>query len=289
MKKLSISILVLLLAMAFVGCSSNPTASDEGNTATDNCILYNLKINPEFEIKADDNLIVTEVVAKNDDAKSVLEAVDVTGLNVTEAFEQLTNEAKNQGFMTEENGNTVNITILEKDDDAHPTCPVCEGCGTVVCKDCHGTGIACLCDRCKATGLKNNGGAASPECWLCHGTGVCPECGGSGQVVVTNGEDGGVVYSAPGVPEMGMCSVCWGTGGCDNCHGSYSADDGDNKCEGCKGTGYLHCNDDLNGYSWCPCCWGSGIEGTGDPDYLSYYTPSEKYETEEWKAILKNK
>ena len=29
--------------------------------------------------------------------------------------------------------------------------------------------------------------------------------------------------------------------------------------------------DSFNGYNWCPCCWGSGVEGTGDPDYRNYY------------------
>jgi len=284
-KKICMSVLTLLLTVFFVGCSATEAPVPSETVATTEGVLYHLKINPEFDISADDNLVITEVIAKNADAESVLAAVDVMGLSVNEAFEALTEEAKNQGFMTEENGNTVNITILEKNDNLFPTCTVCDGCGTVVCKDCHGTGIASLCDWCKGEGVKHNGGA-SLDCWLCHGTGICPECGGSGQIVVTNGEDGGIVYVAPGVPEMGMCSICWGTGGCDNCHGSYSAPD--QSCDGCGGTGYLHCNDDLNGYNWCPCCWGSGIEGTGDPDYLSYYNSSEKYETEEWIAILKN-
>jgi len=284
MKKILMSILALLLVVSFVGCSAtNATVSDEADTASVEGVLYNLKINPEFEIKADNNLVVTEVIAKNTDAESVLAAVNVVGLSVAEAFDALTNEAKNQGFMTEEKGNTVNITILEKDDETLPTCSVCGGCGTVVCVNCHGTGIGCRCDWCNGEGVKHNGGA-SLDCWLCHGTGVCPECGGSGQIVVTNGEDGGVVYTAPGVAEMGVCSICWGTGGCDNCHGSYGA--GDVQCDGCNGTGYLHCNDDLNGYSWCPCCWGSGIEGTGDPTYTSYYTPADKYSVDEWKSIL---
>jgi len=309
-KTIRMSIAVLLLVMTLVSCSASkvPVPDEEDTEAESNTevksdteissaavrgVVYNLKINPEFEIKADDSLIVTEVAAKNDDAEGVLAAVNVIGRSVTEAFELLTDEAKNQGFLTDEKGNTVNIIILEKDDEKFPTCSVCGGCGTVVCKDCHGTGIACLCDWCKGSGVKpDEGGDDSWECWLCHGTGICPECGGTGQIVVTNGEDGGIVYAEPGVPEMGMCSICWGTGGCDNCHGSSVAvsdpDDGDNTCEGCSGVGYLHCSDDLNGYSWCPCCWGSGVEGTGDPDYQSYYTPSEKYETEEWIAILKN-
>ena len=35
--------------------------------------------------------------------------------------------------------------------------------------------------------------------------------------------------------------------------------------------GIMYCNDSFNGYNWCPCCWGSGIEGTGAPNYREYY------------------
>ena len=49
--------------------------------------------------------------------------------------------------------------------------------------------------------------------------------------------------------------------GCWNCRGS-------GVCSYCKGKGY-----DIvtNGYNRCPCCWGSGVEGTGDPNYRDYY------------------
>ncbi|GEM_PF-1718636 len=309
MKLWKMSILALAFIVSLVGCTpskspvSDEDATDEIGDVTDETetnavgddtpvdgIVYQLKINPEFEIKTNGDLVVTEVIAKNEDAEAVLAVVDVVGQNVTEAFHQLTDEAKNQGFMTEQKGNTVDITILEKNDEQFLTCTVCGGGGMVVCGNCHSTGIACMCQRCHGSGTEFDleSGGGKWDCWLCHGTGVCPECGGSGKIVVTNGEDGGIVYIAPGVPEMGTCSICWGTGGCDNCHGSSTQnEESDGTCEGCKGTGYLHCNDDLNGYNWCPCCWGSGVEGTGDPDYRSYYTPAEKYDADQWMAILK--
>ena len=324
MKKTIAFFLVLFLLFSLSGCSSSsekkieiqePTI--EIDEPTKGSIVYNMKINPEFEIVADDNLIVVDVVAKNTDAESVLSNVSVVGLSVNEVFAVLTEEAKAQGFLTEEKGNTVNITILEKDDEKMPTCHLCGGCGTVECLDCHGTGIidSCVlcngkgyfhCDVCNDTGFvpreafhceqcNDTGYLTGPAdgCWACHGSGVCYFCGGAGYVLVTAGDTGNVVYNADGTPETDVCVFCKGAKYCVNCMNipcNFCNTDGNgqdsgmiectahntdfelgSECPDCHGAGVIYCGDSFNGYNWCPCCWGSGIEGTGDPNYRDYY------------------
>jgi len=262
---------LLLLSMCACGNAATETAPEPETPAeaAGYSVKYDVKINPEFTVYADGELHVTEVTAENGDAEAVLANVDILGLGVTEAFETITNEAKALGYMTQEKGNTVDITILEKDDEEMPTCHICGGCGTIICLECNGTGICCDCERCAGTGI--NHFAAGPQCSHCGGSGSCSFCGGSGEIIVTNGEDGGIVYVAEGTPEMGVCPECHGNGVCGNCHGgNYSGTEHDEACEGCQGTGKIYCHDDLNGYRWCPCCWGSGIEGTGDPNYESW-------------------
>ena len=305
MKKRIAWILALFLLLPLIGCSGQ-----EG--LAKGSIIYNMKINPEFEISADADLTVIDVVAKNADAESVLAAVSVVELSVNEAFNVLTEEAKAQGFLTEEKGNTVTITILEKDDKKMPTCHLCQGCGIVECLDCHGTGIidSCVlcggkghfhCDVCNDTGFVHceqcggTGYMTTPAdgCWACHGSGVCYFCGGAGYIVVTAGDTGNVVYNADGTPETDVCVFCKGAKYCVNCmgipcHRCNNNGDGLNpgmmectahntdfalgsECPDCHGTGIIYCGDSFNGYNWCPCCWGSGVEGTGDPNYRDYY------------------
>ena len=305
MKKRIAWILVFFLLLPLIGCS------DQEGLAKGS-IIYNMKINPEFEISADADLTVIDVVAKNADAESVLAAVSVVELSVNEAFNVLTEEAKAQGFLTEEKGNTVTITILEKDDEKMPTCHLCNGCGTVECLECHGTGIldSCVlcggkghfhCDVCNDTGFVHceqcggTGYMTTPAdgCWACHGSGVCYFCGGAGYIVVTAGDTGNVVYNADGTPETDVCVFCKGAKYCVNCmgipcHRCNTDGKGSNpgmmectahntdfalgsECPDCHGTGIIYCGDSFNGYNWCPCCWGSGVEGTGDPNYRDYY------------------
>ena len=319
MKKTIAFFLVLFLLFSLSGCSSSSEEKIEIQEPTieidepaKGSIVYNMKINPEFEIVADDNLIVVDVVAKNTDAESVLSNVSVVGLGVIQAFNALAEEAAAQGFLTEEKGNTVNITIIEKDDEKLPTCHLCNGCGTVECLDCHGTGIidSCVlcngkgyfhCDVCNDTGFApcdqcgGSGYTTKPAsgCWACHGSGVCYFCGGAGYVLVTAGDTGNVVYHADGTPETDVCVFCKGAKYCVNCMNipcNFCNTDGNgqdsgmiectahntdfelgSECPDCHGAGVIYCGDSFNGYNWCPCCWGSGIEGTGDPNYRDYY------------------
>lgn len=280
MKKVITSILALSMLLLLVGCSSN-TAK---NTIDKGSILYNMKINPEFEISADDDLVVVDVVAKNIDAENVLASVNVVGISVNEAFNILAEEAKAQGYLTEENGNTVNITILEKDDEKMPTCHLCNGCGTVMCLECQGTGIldTCVlcggkgyfhCDVCNDTGFiacNQCGGSGytsvpNPGCWACHGSGVCYFCGGAGYVVVTAGDTGNVVYKEDGTPETEVCVYCKGAKYCVNCLNIPC-----NRCnheDNGPHPGLMECNfhnSDFALGSQCPDCHGAGIIYCGD-------------------------
>lgn len=124
-----------------------------------------MKINPELEIAADDELVVVDVVDQKADAEGVLASVNVVGVSVNEAFNALAEEAKAQGFLTDEKGNTVNITILEKDDEKLPTCHLCNGCGTVECLECHGTGILGTCGLCQGVG-EFHCDECGDTCWI---------------------------------------------------------------------------------------------------------------------------
>jgi len=328
----------LLFALCACGASeadSAPANSPAGTEAADasgqqtsvpeDCeksysVKYELKINPEFVVYADENLVVTEVTAENEDAEAVLAVVDVVGSDVINAFNTLTGEAQEQGFLSPEKGNTVSISILEKDDEALPTCHICGGCGTIMCAECGGTGILCdtcvlcggkgyfHCDACEDTGclpcdVCDGSGytiqTSDLNCWSCHGSGICGNCGGTGRIVVTS-EYGDVVYISEGVPETDSCVACKGTGICGNCgarpYGGtivfpcYRCNQGGrgehpglmpcyehnhdfelgSECPDCHGLGFIRCGDSFNGYNWCPCCWGSGIEGTGDPNYAAW-------------------
>lgn len=314
LKKAFTLLLLLLLLVSLCSCGLNAEKNIEAGEAAETetlakgSILYRMKINPEFEISADDNLVVVDVAAKNDDAESVIAAVDVVGLSVSEAFDGLAEEARAQGFLTADKGNTVDITILEKDDEKMPTCHLCNGCGTVMCDECNGTGIldSCVlcggqgyfhCDACDDTGFvpcEECGGSGintTPDdgCWACHGSGVCYFCGGAGYTIVTNGGDNSVKINEDGTAETDLCPFCKGAKYCVNCMNkpcNKCNRDGNgerpgfaicyehnhdfalgSECPDCHGAGVIYCGDSFNGYNWCPCCWGSGIEGTGDPDY----------------------
>lgn len=56
-------------------------------------------------------------------------------------------------------------------------CPKCNGEGTVVCWECHGSG---KCWVCGGDGIIDYMPPGSQWCAACQGTGICPECGGKG-------------------------------------------------------------------------------------------------------------
>jgi len=57
------------------------------------------------------------------------------------------------------------------------TCSSCDGNGTVICGDCHGSG---LCWVCGGTGKISYMPPGDQWCAACQGTGVCSACGGDG-------------------------------------------------------------------------------------------------------------
>jgi len=60
------------------------------------------------------------------------------------------------------------------------TCSSCDGNGTVICGDCHGSG---LCWVCGGTGRISYMPPGDQWCGACQGTGVCSACGGDGYVI----------------------------------------------------------------------------------------------------------
>ena len=349
MRKCIAMLLSLLLVVSLTACGAKP----------DYAVKYHVKINPEFDVYADEDLTVLWVEAVNEDAEAVLSNIQVEGISVADAFSVITEEAKAEGFMTEEKGNTVEITIDEIDEKVLDVCPVCGGGGTLTCwycggtanrkcacengldecGHCHGTGeIDCdcdggvevcadcggegwkVCDQCGGTGKLEN------TCFNCGGTGNCPDCGGRGYVIVTAGDTGNVVYNADGTPETGGCEGCHSTGICQVCSnnpfcpaccehkgpdgtirnpggipgrdqcsacggdgisecpycegiGSFRCEDcggsGQSTCGFCGGSTYVPCGCELNGRRWCPCCWGSGVDGTGMENYNYALSPEE--------------
>ena len=400
MKKFTAGLLLLCLLVSLAACGRT-------HAPTEYAVKYHVKINPEFDIYADSELNVLYIEAKNKDAKAVLSRVQAEGKPVAAALSAITEEAKEEGFLTVEKGNTVEMTIDEIDEETFSVCPVCGGGGTVACWDCDRAGkLDCHCDDgielchgcngAKARVCESCGGEGAvssapgdaaesrtdpapaddggthlcPDCggegWVaceqcggtgqtpnncpqCGGTGNCPDCGGTGYVIVTAGDTGAVVYKEDGTPETGRCQPCHGTGlcqrcdkrpgcpgccehhapdgtirnpggipgktrcnscggsglaeipafaepaedtertesgtsaECPDCHGAGSIPCGDcggtgrQVCIDCGGAGYHICGCELNGYRWCPCCWGSGVDGTGYENYDYSLTPEQNF------------
>lgn len=168
MRKLLTIILMLCMALLTACGTSSKVAYS---------VKYNLKINPEFEVYADEDLKVTKSEALNEDGETLLSNLDVTGMNVSEVFSAIIEEAKAEGFMTEEKGNTVNITMEDYDEDIIEVCPVCGDCGTVECWTCHGdykyecTGchgdVIVTCEECHGLGLVGDGVSMLDENGVC--------------------------------------------------------------------------------------------------------------------------
>lgn len=257
MKKLTALLLSLFLIFSLSACAgtqepAEPELSQEEPEKPAYAVKYHVKINPELDVYADENLNVLWVEAVNADAEALLANVRLEGLPVSEAFSVITEEAKAEGFLTEEKGNTVQITVDELVETAfsYEVCPICGGGGKLVCWDCGGTTlIPCGCDHgrvecytCHGAGNRScecggepvvcedcggeghvvcdqcgGAGTLTNTCKNCGGTGRCPDCGGRGYVIVTAGDTGNIVYKADGTPETGSCQGCHSTGICQVC------------------------------------------------------------------------
>ena len=98
MKKL-ISIL-LVVALACIGLAS--CGSDTEPTETTDATYVSLRINPEIEMIADENGIVTYANAVNDDGEVVLSTVELEGLTIEEAGVLFTDTAVELGYIDPE-------------------------------------------------------------------------------------------------------------------------------------------------------------------------------------------
>lgn len=257
-------------------------------------VKYNLKINPEFDIYADNDLIVVEVQALNTDAKELLTAIDIVGMDIVTAVDYIVSESRTRGYMTEEKGNTVDLSIVEINEAVMTECPECGGRGTVLCEDCHGTPFAAcqtcggekthICEHCggKISSSEGRGdpvpipchkcnGSLWMECEICKGTGrgpincshcggsgACQACGGSGYIDVTAG--GGVDEGK--VVGTDACYRCHGSGICQNCKGA-SDTYCPNCCEHNGPDGTIRNPGGIPGKEMCNSCNGTGIEAPG--------------------------
>lgn len=257
-------------------------------------IKYNLKINPEFDIYADNELLVVGVQALNADAEDLLEIIDIIGMDVVSAVDYVVSESRTRGYMTEEKGNTVDLSIVEINETVMEECDECGGCGTVLCEDCKGNPfLTCqvcggekthICEHCKGSNRPDlsdkemgpvpchvcngtlwidcercNGTGRGPiNCSHCNGTGACDACSGSGYIDVTagGGADAGKVVGTD------ACYRCHGSGICQNCKGT-SDTYCPNCCEHNGPDGTIRNPGGIPGKEMCRECNGTGLENRG--------------------------
>lgn len=258
-------------------------------------IRYNLKINPELDIYADDDLLVVAVHPLNDDAEDLLGMIDIIGMDMVSAVDYVVSESRARGYMTEEKGNTVDLSIVEINESVMTECAECGGRGTVLCEDCHGNPFfacqACggekthVCEHCQGKEQNDgkseevgpvpchvcngslwvdcercNGTGRGPiNCNHCNGTGACNVCGGSGYIDVTAG--GGV--NEGNVVGTDACYRCHGSGVCQNCKGA-SDTYCPNCCEHNGPDGTIRNPGGIPGKEMCRECNGTGIEEAGE-------------------------
>lgn len=76
-----------------------------------------LDINPSVELGVNMFGTVVDVNNLNEDGTNLTENLDLKGDTVDEALTDLVKEATNQGYLTEENNNSVMVTVATKDED----------------------------------------------------------------------------------------------------------------------------------------------------------------------------
>lgn len=240
----------------------------------------NITINPQIDLQADEDGIITGFEYLNEDAQTAYEGLELIGKTIAEASALCVNAATEKGFMQE--GKEVALTLVETDmvgadvldavteiknstldelnelefdaayvrvDIAHDeediqdlTCDLCFGFGAIVCDGCGGTTFL---DGNAWTVCEKCEGNGGTNCTLCEGaTSIpCDGCGGTGIDSNSN-----------------ACMQCSGSGSisCVRCNGV-----GKQVCEDCNGEGRL-------GGLPCPRCGGTLLamcnrcDGTGE-------------------------
>ncbi len=107
-------LLICLIAVFATGCAYNP--SDDNTLTSLSYVTFD--INPSFEILADEEDKVVSCVAINDDADSVLNAIEVelVGKSITEVTAIIIDVSAQLGFLTEENPN-IAIAVINGNGD----------------------------------------------------------------------------------------------------------------------------------------------------------------------------
>jgi hypothetical protein len=100
----------LVFAIAFGAMINAPTNPIVDDTAGFAIAYFNVEINPQFEIAVDEDGIVLEIKALNDDAET-FDTDDLIGLEVEDAIEQLISMAVAFGYIDAENVDEGFVTI----------------------------------------------------------------------------------------------------------------------------------------------------------------------------------
>lgn len=106
MKKIKLLLTLSLLIGLAAGCTNN------ANKVT---TLVTLDVNPNIQLKFNDDDKVLEAVAGNDDAKKILEGMDLKNVDADVALNAILGSLVKEGYLTSEN-NTVLLSV-ENDDD----------------------------------------------------------------------------------------------------------------------------------------------------------------------------
>ena len=108
MKKVSLLICGTMLMVILSGCGSNTASKTE--------TIVTMDVNPsiQFELNQDDEVV--GISAGNEDAKKILEKVDVEDDDANKAVDKIVDSLVDEGHLSTEN-NTVLLSVDNDDDD----------------------------------------------------------------------------------------------------------------------------------------------------------------------------
>ena len=111
MKKLLLSLVIAFGLIFMAGCTLTPNSTNKSTEAKEAVSCISLDINPEIEIMIDEDDVVVEVYANNDDAKVLLLGeVSLEGKTLEEVLEILTELCVKAGYL-DENNKVIDFTV----------------------------------------------------------------------------------------------------------------------------------------------------------------------------------
>ncbi|MGN1181959.1 MAG: hypothetical protein ACI4SR_03050, partial [Faecalibacillus sp.] len=104
--KLKLLLAIILIFPILAGCSSHSKTSFS--------TLVTLDVNPSLSLQLDDDNNVLKTIAYNDDAKLIVEGIDLDNCYIVDAVKNILNSMIQKGYLSKEN-NTVLLSV-ESDD-----------------------------------------------------------------------------------------------------------------------------------------------------------------------------